>query len=941
MICFIFNHSCKIINMSKVFICFLFSFFSFSIFAQNTITIKGKIIDENSKLSIESATVYISTVKDSTVIDYTITDKNGAFKMDTKKINKPFFLKISYLGYQTIKQEIKELSENKDFGVLHLLENSHLLGEVVIKSEAPPIRIKKDTLEFNASSFKVRPDSNVETLLKQLPGVEIGTDGKITVNGKEVNQVLVNGKPFFDKDGKIALQSLPSDIINKVQISDTKTKKEELTKQAASSNNASINLTIDEDKNKGLFGKFMGGLGSNNHYESSALINYFKNKRKISLLASSNNINSPGFSMDEVFDNMGGGRNVSYSSFGDGSYGIGNMRFSGGKGITKSNLIGVNYGDEWIKNLDSNGSYFFTNANTQNTNRTKQINLLPTGNFTTSSNSKSNEDRYGHNFNFTFEYKIDSTTTLFVVPKFVKANNKFTQSSSEASVNENNQLLNENTKETFDETDKTNFTNSINFNKAFKKKGRSVNITFDNDNSNENLNSLNKSTSIFYQNSTPSDIRNQSLNNRNLKDTYSSEITYLEPITDSLRISLNVYARSEKSVEDRKAFDYDAFSQSYSLSNDNLSNSISSNSKLIAPKVGFFVEKKKFNFQFNGGVNLAQFDNQSLYLGNTTNLSKNYIFPYVETYANIKLGKSKSIWTSYEYSVTFPVASQLLPVENLADPLNTFIGNPNLDLNKSHRAYFNFRDYDYATRSGYVLYFGGNFYDNQVVSSTLFDANGKRTTTYENVSGTIDSWFGGRWDKSYKNGEHTFKFGIGSNGGINKSKGYANGDLFDANALQISPRVSFTYEYGELLTVNPSYNFTYNDTKYTNYLVNSASNVIHKFNIQTTNYWPKNWVFGNDFGYIYNSNIADGFKKDFYLWNTSLAYSFFSKKMTAKVKVYDILNQNQSATRTISPTTIRDEENTVLKRYLMFSLTYKIEKFAGKEKPSRGGRFMF
>jgi hypothetical protein len=125
------------------------------------------------------------------------------------------------------------------------------LGEVVVKSEAPPIRIKKDTLEFNASSFKLRPDSNVETLLKQLPGVEIDEQGKIKVNGKDVNQVLVNGKPFFDKDGKIALQSLPSDIINKVQVTDTKTRKEELTKQAASSNNASINLTIDEDKNKG------------------------------------------------------------------------------------------------------------------------------------------------------------------------------------------------------------------------------------------------------------------------------------------------------------------------------------------------------------------------------------------------------------------------------------------------------------------------------------------------------------------------------------------------------------------------------------------------------------------------------------------------------------------------------------------------------------------
>lgn len=99
-------------------------------------------------------------------------------------------------------------------------------------------------------------------------------------------------------------------------------------------------------------------------------------------------------------------------------------------------------------------------------------------------------------------------------------------------------------------------------------------------------------------------------------------------------------------------------------------------------------------------------------------------------------------------------------------------------------------------------------------------------------------------------------------------------------------------------------------------------------------------VFGNDFGYTYNSNIADGFKKDFYLWNTSLGYNFLDKKLLAKVKVYDVLNQNLSATRTITATTIRDEENDVLKRYLMFSLTYKIEKFGGKEK-KEGGIRMF
>ena len=402
--------------MPKIYLLLLFcSTFAFS---QNTITIKGKILEKNTQVPLESATVYLTSVKDSTVIDYTITDKNGLFKMATKKISKPVFLKVSYLGYQSHKQEFQTIEENKDLGMIRLEENTNNLNQVNIKSEAPPIRIKKDTLEFNASSFKVRPDSNVETLLKQLPGVEIDADGKITVNGKEVNQVLVNGKPFFDKDGKIALQSLPSDIINKVQVSDTKTKKEEVTKQAASSNNASINLTIDEDKNKGLFGKFMGGYGSDKRYESSALINYFKNKRKISVLASANNINSTGFSMDEVFDNMGGGRNVSYYYNSDGSYGIGNMRFGGNRGITESNMLGVNYADQWFKNLDSSGSYFFTNSNSNNVNKTTQINLLPTGNFTTSSTAQSNDDRYGHNLNSTLEYKIDSTGSFEIRTRF-------------------------------------------------------------------------------------------------------------------------------------------------------------------------------------------------------------------------------------------------------------------------------------------------------------------------------------------------------------------------------------------------------------------------------------------------------------------------------------------------------------------------------------------
>ena len=454
---------------------------SFS-YGQKGFTLKGKIIDENTKLPIESATVYLSNAKDSTVIDYTITNKLGNFDLKIKKITYPVVLKVSFVTYQEAKIALEKVSENKDFGTIALKERINNLNEVVIKSEAPPIRIKKDTLEFNASSFKVRPDANVETLLKQLPGVEINEEGKITVNGKEVNQILVNGKPFFDKDGKIALQNLPSDIINKVQVTDTKTKKEEKTGAVSSSNNASINLTIDEKKNKGFFGKLMAGYGSNKRYESSTLGNYFKNKRKISVLASSNNINSTGFSMDEVFDNMGGGRNTNVWFNDNGTFGINGRRFGSGNGITQSNLVGINYSDEWIKDSEASLSYFYSGANTKNNNRTSTTNFLPTGNFTTNSKSNTDEDRYVHNASGVFEFKIDSTATITIEPNFTKSTNKNRSIASQKSLNASNALLNESTSDNFYENNMSSFTNTLSFTKSFKKKGKYISLVFENEN---------------------------------------------------------------------------------------------------------------------------------------------------------------------------------------------------------------------------------------------------------------------------------------------------------------------------------------------------------------------------------------------------------------------------------------------------------------------------
>ncbi len=919
--------------MEKSLLSLFLVFFSYSLLAQNNIIVRGKLLDKTSQLPIESATVYLSTIKDSTVIDYTISDKNGVFKLETKKITTPFFLKISYMGYQSINKEMNELIESKDFGTLNLVENENVLSEVVIRSEAPPIRIKKDTLEFNASSFKVRPDANVETLLKQLPGVAIDEEGKITVNGKEVNQILVNGKPFFDKDGKIALQSLPADIINKIQVSDTKTKQQELNKQAATSNNSSINLTIDKDKNKGLFGKVMAGMGTDNRYESNGLLNYFKNKRKVSILTSSNNINSPGFSMNEIFDNMAGGRSRSGISYGGNSFSTNGVRFGGGNGITRSNMLGLNYTDEIIKNMDASSSYFFTNSNTENTSSNRITTILPTGNLYSESNGKSNNETNGHNLNLEFEYKIDSMTTIVVSPKFNRTQSSNWNESSGRSFNTNGDLVNESASTYSNDSNNDKFSNSIFLNKRFKGNKQFLAIHLENENNKDESNGKNTSAILFKTANDEDIIRDQNIQSKNTNDNYHANLDFSNKISDSLSINVGFDFRVNSDLTERNTFDLNEQTGEYSNLNASQSNYFTSENIFIRPQSGIKIQKKDFNFNLNAGPSIMRQNVYSYYVGQDTDLKKNYIVPFVNFNFRYSLSKSKSIGINYDYRVNLPSAIQILPVKDISNPLSTFIGNEYLNPNKSHSVHFNFNNYNYASSSGFYLYLLGDYYDNQTVSSVVYDKENLKTSrTYENIAGNYSINGGGSWNKTVKKEGNIYKFSLGSYGGFRFEKGFIDGSIYEANTLSLYPRASFTYEVDQVFTLTTNYNPTYSHSKYTNYRLSSNSNSVHKIELQTTNYWGKKWVFANDFSYTYNSNIASGFKKDFYLWNTSLAYSFYKNKLTAKVKVYDILNQNQSASRYIAPTGIYDIENTVLKRYLMFSLAYKISKFGSKEK---------
>jgi hypothetical protein len=926
--------------MFKSLFAVLFLFFVSSLNAQSLVFIKGKVIDEQTKLPLESATIYLTSKKDSTVIAYSISEKNGNFILKAPKSTIPLQLKASYIGYTTKSQELSELIADTEIGFLSLTESGTTLGEVVVKGEAPPVRIKNDTLEFDAASFKVGQEANVEKLLRQLPGVEISPEGKITVNGKEVNQILVNGKPFFGKDGKIATQNLPAEIIEKIQVVDTKTKAEELSGDTASGEEKTINLTIQEDKNQGYFGKIMGGYGTDERYESSLLLNWFKGERKISVLASANNINSVGFSMNEIFDNMGGGRNVSvYSNDEDGSFGINGMTFGGSNGLTTSNLIGVNYADKWFKKVEVNNNYFFTNTESENVTRSSRTNLLPTETTFTESVSTSNRLGNSHNVSMNFEVKFDSLTSIYIEPKLTKSLNKDRFKSSQETRNQADVLSNETNNNTFSEVDNTSFENyMLYYKQSKKKKNRGWSISLQNEHRNSSSFSTINSSTFYYLTPEPDDIRNQNLFRDNTFNKITSEIRYGEPLADSVKLSMATEIDYYGSKDKETTFDFDELSGSFDNFNALLSNEINSNVVKIYPSAGLSWNKKKMNARINFGPEFVTFKNESDYLGEQTQLNKNFVFPRANANLYYSLTKSKSIYMNYNFRMELPLANQILPVINLSNPLNTIVGNENLNPTQQHNMYMNFNNYDWQSRSGFFFYGGMNIYKDQIVSSTVFDESFRAQTTYENVDKGINSYLGASWSKTFKKEKRSLRLSVGVDGGYNLNQGLTNAELYEARGWRMEPRVSLNWTIEDLITIAPSYNYTFNSTDFTNYVIENANNFVHRFKMEFTSYWPKKVVFGNDFGYTYNSNIADGFQKDFYLWNTSLGYNFYKDRLLAKVKVYDVLNQNVGVRRTITPTAITDAENIVLQQYVMFSLTYKLDKFGGK-KENEGGMF--
>ena len=907
----------------------------FSLSYAQKIEIRGKISDRNGQ-AIENATVYLVKKKDSIIVNYISSSKEGNFSLKSDVLNEQSVLTIDAERFARFSKNFEELKQSEELGTI-ILEKDSVVNIEEVTINASPVRIKKDTIEFSASAVKLRPDSKVEELLKQIPGIEISNDGKVTANGKEVDQIMINGKPFFDKDGRIAMQNLPADMIKKIQITTTKTKEEEAQGKSGKSENATINLTIDEKKNKGLLTRLTAGYGTDKRDEASGILSYFNKDKRVSLLASSNNINSQGFSNDEIFDSMGQGRNSWLLQSGGSVVRRGRNTFymsgAGSKGIMRNTIVGLNFTDKLSKEVEINeGSLLLIDSDMETRSKVARTTLLPDYTLGTVSENSGNNLSTQLNAAAGFRIKPDSLTTILIYPNF-SSTSSLAVNKNASSTMRDGVLLNQNDAYNRADVDTHNFGIYINFSRKSKKKEkRQIYGNLANNINASRDRTIKRSSTLFFQSGQPNDVRDQKLFTNNDFNSIDYALGYTEPISDSATLSFHMRLSRERELHQRSVRDFDPSKQQYSVLNNPFSYDLSKNVNSIVPEISIEWDKKKFTFWSGIMLNFANLDVNSFYNGQRFHLRRSYTLPEYNLNFQYKFSQSKTLSLYNHSDFNFPTALQFTPYDDISNPLITYRGNPDLKPSWTSNTYLFFNNHILEKNLNIFANIGLNYYDNNISNYSFYDASGKQFVTYVNISGTKYFWMGAGVTKTYKWKENKFTVNPRVNASYNYNRGFIEGQMFTSDNYTITPTLNLTYEMKDRLTVKPSYMITYRESNYKNYVIDRIDNSAQTLKLELTNYLLNgNLIFGNDFQYTTNSNITPGFKRDFYLWNTSLGYSFLKKQLTAKVKVYDVLNQNQAVTRSITSTYIEDREDLILRRYLMFSLSMKLNKFGGKK----------
>lgn len=941
--------------MRKICLLVLSGLLSLTGFSQKNGSVKGIVFDTISHQPVSEATITILEKKDSSLVSFTMTDRNGRFEL-TGLANGDYRLLVTHVSYHNGNRyfNVSDAQKQVDLGNVVLNDRSKVLEEVVIAAEAPPVTMIKDTIQYNAGSFKVQPNASVEQLLKKLPGVKVEKDGTIKAQGETVNRVLVDGKEFFGNDPKMATKNLPADAIDKVQVYDRQSDQAQLTGFEDGNYEKTINLKLKKDKKKGVFGKINAGVGNKERFESKFNVNSFKGARQASVIGMANNTNAEGFSFMDILNftgelarmQRGGGGNISINMSGEEAAALG-MNMGRNRGINTAWGGGLNYNNIIGTKIDFQSNYFYNHYNPKQESEIQRQYFLPDSSYFYNQKSLSDNINNTHRANMNVLYQIDSSNSIRINPSFSfqQANNK--TRSEYQTLSEQQALTNEGFTQNQFSNEGYNFRNDIIWRKKFARKGRTFSLSLQTTlNQSEGDGSLNSVNSFYKTDGSllKRDTLNQKIYTESDLKGYTARAVYTEPLWKRSLLEFSAGKSDTRNTSTKITQDYNRQNGKYDLLNNSLSNDFENSYGYITAGLRIRTQKKKFSYSFGANWQKAELEGKVITGLKDSVISKSFrnILPTARFQYNFT--RYKSFMFNYATTTNQPNMSQLQPVPDISNPLYIREGNPDLKQEFNHVVQANFNTLSPFKNKNLFFNLTGRVTENKISNYDSVNlATGVRKSRPVNVNGiySINN------NISYSMPLKFIKAGLELSAvtGLNQNKQLINNQVGQPvvnriNTFSFGPEVSLDINATDKLTLGFAAMINYNNTKYS--LQSALNNKYFSQEYEATIDWelPKGFFFSTDFSYLINSQRAAGFNTSVPLWNASISkqmlrYNRGELKFSAK----DILNQNIGVYRNTNNNYIEDSRVLTLRQFFLLSFTYSLSK-TGLNNQGGGMRMM-
>lgn len=951
---------------------------SFAATAQ-TRTITVVLQDSSTGEAVGYATVSLAKPGATSSFKYALSDDKGKATIEKVPAGSYVF-KAELLGYKTFSKEIT-LKESLNLGVIKMDPDKQVLDAASVSATGNPIVIKKDTIEYNATSFKTTDNDMLEDLLKKLPGVEVGSDGSVTANGQTISKITIDGKTFFLDDPQLASKNIPAKIVDKVKVVQKKSDQAQFTGIDDGQEETVIDLSIQKGMMNGVFGNVMAGGGhdwpentTNGNgdwrYQGAAFAGRFTEKSQLSLIFNGNNTNNRGFNdlAGSMMRGMRGG-----GGMGRGSGGWGNTN-----GITTSWMGGVNGSWDLFQDKMSLGAnYLYNSTKNDVQEKSEKTTFLDDGSSLIYNNDGFSLNKTdGHRFGARLEHKFSDNTSILFQPQFnfgkgdFNEYSKFTTDGLAAGATEST-AKNEGFNRNVGDNDNWTANGFFLFRQKLGIPGRTLSLNVDYNFSNNDLTGLNQSlTKTFGVDGAADELEsvNQWYSQNSRASSLSGRLVYTEPLGAGFYLEANYQYKWSQNKSTKDTYDSAAgadiekmeFIKDGMVRNDTYSSDILNQYQTHRAGFNFMYQKDKFRAQVGASVIPTITHNETngkSYDNTVVNWSPSAMLWY-------DINDNTNVRGFYFGNSSQPTTSQLMPVPDNSNPLNVSLGNPYLKPYFSHDMRMRL---GYSNKKKFLSVYGnlsGGFVQSPIVYASWYNTNG--TSFSLPVNGPTSGNASARVFVNAPIAKSNFSISSMTSGSWSKSASYVGKSSFDTSKYYDGDEFDYVKFNEDFPDLNKSDLFIKNLTQTMNFtqrlkltyrnnfveLTGSGRSRIAKswYTISSANMnvtrnnqvsASMNWTIPGGLGLVsdFNYNWYRGYatpQEDEYILNVEITKLLFKDRFTLALKAYDLLNQSKNLSVTDSANYHTETWNNTLGRYVILSLTWRFGNMSKASKNMRG-----